>query len=404
MDPESNLDYDELKEAILKKFEINAETYRSQFRPLETRLDETPKELYVRLKDLFCKWVKYNQCSKEVLMETMVLEQYLQVLYPEVRTWVKEHNPSTAAEAALLVENFVAAHKGPRRYRYAGVLDRQPRGKSDGAGRRAGSDATPSYSRNTPPLPPGSAKPQGILCFNCGREGRTSPACRLRKPKHFHLCYVPNPTIPFKTHRQSASAREEHQHDLYNVLPEGLFTQRPGWTEHQVALKDDHTVRQPSYRVPERLLPVLKEELDIMLQLGVIQPSFGEWSSPIILVPKKDGGLRFCLDFRKVPLPESSKEPAFRTLFGHFQFTVLPFGLHGAPASFQRLMDRVLRGTEGFAAADLDDTIIYSATWEEHLHHLQQVLSLVKEAGLTIHPDKCALAREETSYLGYVLG
>ncbi|KAL2082753.1 hypothetical protein ACEWY4_022571 [Coilia grayii] len=199
MDPESNLDYDQLKEAILKKYEINAESYRSQFRALETSLDETPKELYVRLKDLFCKWVRYDQCSKEVLMETMVLEQYLRVLYPEVRTWVKEHNPSTAAEAALLVENFVAAHKGPRRYRYAGVLDRQPRGKSDGAGRGAGSDVTPSYSRNTPPLPPGSAKPQGISCFNCGREGHKSPACPLRKPRHFHLCYVPNPTTPFKT-------------------------------------------------------------------------------------------------------------------------------------------------------------------------------------------------------------
>ncbi|KAL2085547.1 hypothetical protein ACEWY4_018867 [Coilia grayii] len=115
MDPESNLDYDQLKEAILKKYEINAETYRSQFRALETSLDETPQELYIRLKDLFCKWVKYDSSSKEALMETMVLEQYLRVLYPEVRTWVKERTPSTAAEAATLVENFVAAHKGSKR-------------------------------------------------------------------------------------------------------------------------------------------------------------------------------------------------------------------------------------------------------------------------------------------------
>lgn len=63
-------------------------------------------------------------------------------------------------------------------------------------------------------------------------------------------------------------------------------------------------------------------------------------------------------------------------------------------------MDRVLRGTEGFATAYLDDIIIYTSDWAEHL---QQVLSLVKEMGLTIHPDKCALAREETAYLGYVL-
>ncbi|TWW55413.1 hypothetical protein D4764_09G0004620 [Takifugu flavidus] len=125
MDPENNTDFDKLKEAILKKYDINAETYRSQFRALDTSQDET-QELYIRLKDLFCKWVKYDSCSKKALMETMVLEQYLRTLYPEVRTWVKERNPATAAEAATTVENFVAAHKGSKRYRYAGVWDHPP--------------------------------------------------------------------------------------------------------------------------------------------------------------------------------------------------------------------------------------------------------------------------------------
>lgn len=222
---------------------------------------------------------------------------------------------------------------------------------------------------------------------------------------------------------------EARQCELSHFLPEDLFVERPGRTavvERWIVLKDEQPVRQSSYRVPERLLPVLQEELDMMLQLGAIEPSFSEWSSPIILVPKKDGGLRFCLDFRKVntqakfdpypmpriddlverlgkakflttldlckgywqvPLSKESKElTAFRTPFGHFQFTVLPFGLHGAPATFQRLMDSVLRGTEGFAAAYLDDIVIYSASLVEHLRHLQHVLSLVKEAGLTIHP------------------
>lgn len=63
-------------------------------------------------------------------------------------------------------------------------------------------------------------------------------------------------------------------------------------------LKDKQSVRQPSYQVPECLLPVLKAELDMMLQRGIIEPSFSKWSSPNILVPKKDGG--FCLEFRKV--------------------------------------------------------------------------------------------------------
>ncbi|KAL2077897.1 hypothetical protein ACEWY4_025582 [Coilia grayii] len=170
MDPENNMDFDKLKEAILKKYEINAETYRAQFRALETNQDETPQELYVRLKDLFCKWVKYDSSSKEALMETMVLEQYLRVLYPEVRTWVKERTPSTAAEAATLVENFVAAHKGSKRYRYAGVLDRQPWGKSDGAGKVTRAQLAPSESPNTPIC---------VMCPTLAHPLRTSKALNL---------------------------------------------------------------------------------------------------------------------------------------------------------------------------------------------------------------------------------
>ncbi|KAL2087865.1 hypothetical protein ACEWY4_016693 [Coilia grayii] len=129
MNPEDATDYDRLKEAVLKKYEINAETYRQQFRALETSSTETPQELYVRLKDLFCKWTGYEKSSKENLMETLVLEQYLRVLYPDVRTWVRERNPKTAAEAAMLVESYVAAHRGPRGYRYAGVLEQSTRGQ-----------------------------------------------------------------------------------------------------------------------------------------------------------------------------------------------------------------------------------------------------------------------------------
>lgn len=168
------------------------------------------------------------------------------------------------------------------------------------------------------------------------------------------------------------------------------------------------------------------------------------YSQDLILAPKKDTTLRFCLDFRKIkgvsrldlyPMPrvddrverlgsanfistldlctgywqvsltgESKEVTAFQTPFGHFQFIVLPFGLHGAPATFQKMMDRLLRGTESYAVAYLDNVVIYSSSWEDHLAHLKEVLRRIKEAGLTIHPDKCALAKQETKYLGFVLG
>ena len=82
----------------------------------------------------------------------------------------------------------------------------------------------------------------------------------------------------------------------------------------------------------------------------------------------------------------------------------MPFGLHGAPATFQRLMDRVLEGTGAFAGAYLDDIAVYSATWAEHLQHLAEVFKRIHQAGLTVQPKKCAFAQQEVCYLGHVVG
>lgn len=160
-----------------------------------------------------------------------------------------------------------------------------------------------------------------------------------------------------------------------------LFAAKPGRTaliEHVIRLKDHRPIRQRPYRVPQQLVTQLRQEIEAMLELGVIEPSTSEWSSPVVIVFKKDGSLRICIDFRKLnsisefdayPMPriddlsqvhhhsdlckgywqvplETSSRPytAFRTPAGLFQFTVMPFGLHGAPATFQRLMDKVLQG------------------------------------------------------------
>ncbi len=233
--------------------------------------------------------------------------------------------------------------------------------------------------------------------------------------------------------------------DLLDRFPL-LFRQRSGRTElvqHSIHLTDTTPSRQRPYRIPERLLKPLGEEIE-MKQLHVIEPSNSEWSSPLVIVPKKDGSLRVCVDFRKlnaqsrfdaytmpriddllewigqaryittldlrkgywqVPLdPNSKPYTAFRMPVGLFQFTVLPFGLHGAPATFQRLMDQVLQGCEGWSAAYLDDVVIYSNTWADHLEHLRQTLEKIQAAGLSLNVAKCEWARQETGYLGYHLG
>ncbi|KAI4875318.1 hypothetical protein NFI96_001826 [Prochilodus magdalenae] len=239
----------------------------------------------------------------------------------------------------------------------------------------------------------------------------------------------------------------QRQKELLRVIPLNLFSEKPGWTavtQHSIRLSKDEPIRQTTCRVPARLVPELKNEVEEMLKMGVIEPSDSEWCSPVVLVPKKDGGLRFCVDFSKlnavsafdpypmpradelierlgkakvlstldlckgywqVPLSQSSRKlTAFRTPSGLYHFLTMPFGLHGSAATFQRLMDKVLRGTEGFAAAYIDDVVIYSSSWEEHLRHLSIVMRKITEAGLTANPSKCHLALGEVSYLGYILG
>lgn len=240
---------------------------------------------------------------------------------------------------------------------------------------------------------------------------------------------------------------EDQQTQVKTLINSEMFQEYPGQTdivEHDIVLKPDVSVRQMSYRILECLLVSLKKEVDLMLSLGIIRPSKSEWCNPVVLVPKKDGSIRFCIDFRylnsvskfdsyptpriddlikclgkakyltmialckgywQVPLTQPSQElTAFWTPWGLFQFTVLPFGLHGAPATFQRLMDQVLCELSEFACANLDDIVIYSATWENHLRHLKEVLDHLRSAGLTVNSTMCAIAREETEYLGFTIG
>ncbi|KAL1261364.1 hypothetical protein QQF64_006629 [Cirrhinus molitorella] len=162
------------------------------------------------------------------------------------------------------------------------------------------------------------------------------------------------------------------------------------------------------------------------------------------MVPKPDGTLRFCNDFRRlnevsefdgypmprvdelldrlgraryistldltkgywqVPLTKDARaKTAFSTPSGHWQYRTLPFGLHGAPATFQRLMDVLLRPHQAYAAAYLDDVVVHSERWEDHLDRLRRVLMELRRAGLTANPRKCHLALSEAKYLGFQVG
>ena len=226
-----------------------------------------------------------------------------------------------------------------------------------------------------------------------------------------------------------------------------VFSEVPGRThlaQHDIETEAYKKVRLRPYRIPEARRDAVRDEVRRMLDLGVIEPSNSAWSSPIVLVPKPDGTWRFCNDFRKlneiskydaypmpridelierlgparyittldltrgywqVPLtPRAREKTAFTTPEGLFQYRVLPFGVHGAPATFQRLMDRVLRPHRAYAAAYIDDIVVHSTDWESHLEKLTAVLRALRRAGLTANPAKCRLGLEEANYLGHTVG
>lgn len=213
---------------------------------------------------------------------------------------------------------------------------------------------------------------------------------------------------------------------------------------HQINTGTAQPIRQPVRRISPHRRQEVKSLLKQMLDRGVVETSSSPWASPVVLVRKKDGSNRFCIDYRKLnhvtrkdayPLPridltldalhgslwfttldllsgywqvamdESDKEKtAFCTTEGLYQFRVMPFGLCNAPAAFQRLMDLVLSGLQwSQCLVYLDDIVVLGRSFEEHIQNLDSVFHRLHEAGLRLKPSKCAFFREEVHYLGHVI-
>ena len=226
-----------------------------------------------------------------------------------------------------------------------------------------------------------------------------------------------------------------------------LFQDTPGrtnLTQIRIETGDAVPIHLPPYRLPKARHQAVQNEVQQLLRAKIIEPSTSSWASPIVLVPKRDGTLRLCVDYRRlnrvtkpdpypmprvddlldrlgqakfistldltkgywqVPVhPESRQQTAFITPFGKYQFLTMPFGLVGAPAVFQRLMNNVLADVSAFSTAYLDDVSIFSNSWKDHLVHLDEVLSRLERAGLTAKASKCRLGCQECQYLGHVIG
>jgi transposase InsO family protein len=214
--------------------------------------------------------------------------------------------------------------------------------------------------------------------------------------------------------------------------------------KHHIVTDGPPVASQP-YRAGPTAREAIDREIDRMISMDVIEPSSGPWASPIVLIPKPDGSIRFCVDYRKLntvtrkdcyALPRMddcidslgdakyfstldanagywqisvAKEDQDKTSFtshrGLYSFKRLPFGLVTAPATFQRAVDVILSSVRFQCALTyLDDIIIYSSSFEQHLEDLKTVLSLLQKAGITLKLEKCSFCAEEVQYLGFVVG
>lgn len=215
--------------------------------------------------------------------------------------------------------------------------------------------------------------------------------------------------------------------------------------KHEIRLTDPQPIKQRYRPRNPAMQQVINDEVNKMLSEGVIEPSSSAWSSPVVIVRKPDNTKRFCVDFRRlnavtvkdayplpqiqatldklrgaqylstldlksgywqIPLAEESKPLTAFTVPGRglLQFTVMPFGLHSAAATFQRLMDGVLGPElEPNVFVYLDNVIIASKTFTDHINHLRNVFTRLRAARLKVNISKCKFCVPSLRYLGHII-
>ena len=300
---------------------------------------------------------------------------------------------------------------------------------------------------------------------DCSADAELSPEV-VKKLKRKHRTKVHR--IRSKGLDEDPNLQElpEHLRDLYkrssqhltvtqkHELKEMLSAQRDAFAKdgigfthlvkHDIDTGEEPPIRQ-RVRHPQLAMREVESKLvDEMIQEDVIEPSNSPWASPVVLVKKKDGSTRFCIDYRKLnavtikdayPIPnmnaclstlsgakyfctmdlksgfwqvgltERAKEKsAFVCSKGLFQWKVMPFGLCNAPPTFERLMETVLRGLQWeICLVYLDDIIIFGKTFNETLARLKTVISAIKRAGLKFKAKKCSLFQKSVQFLGHVV-
>ena len=232
-------------------------------------------------------------------------------------------------------------------------------------------------------------------------------------------------------------------HDIFSLEKQDMGHTKV--TKHKIVLKDPDTppFKECFHRIPPPQVDEVREHLKLMLDAGVVQPSNRPWCNAVVLVRKKDGSLRFCIDFRRlntltvkdshplphicktleslagaahyltfdlnfgfwqVPMDEESKQYTAFTLgsMGLYECESMPFGLCNTAPTFQRLVQNCLGKLNlTYCLIYLDDVIVFSEMPEEHLHRMRVVFDCLREHGLKLKPSKCEVFKPEINYLAH---
>jgi transposase InsO family protein len=235
--------------------------------------------------------------------------------------------------------------------------------------------------------------------------------------------------------------------EYQDVFPEELPKEMPPRRsyEHYIDTRDADPVNRQAYPLPADKLAELKRQVADLLERGLIETSSSPWGFPVIFVKKPEGAWRMCIDYRALneltakngyPLPriqdlldivgkakylskidlasgywqvrlseDAVEKTAFNTIWGKYQWRVMPFGLCNAPATFQTMMNETLRDFLGDSVVVyLDDILVFSESLEEHCQHLRQVLGRLRKQRLYAKPSKCVFATTELEFCGHILG
>lgn len=259
-----------------------------------------------------------------------------------------------------------------------------------------------------------------------------------------------NPAV--ESHDINTELTATQQHAVKNLIQEykDIFAtsfSEIGFTDfvqHSIITEDAVPIQSRPYKVSHKERQIIQNQIDEMLRYNIIRPSNSPWSSPVVLIKKKDNTFRFCVDYRKLnavtkkdsyPIPlipdllsylsgskyftsldllsgyfqigvkeDHREKTCFVSPDGLYEFNVMPFGLTNAPRTFQNMINKIFSGLLfKEILVYLDDVLIFSKTFEEHIHSLRNVFARLRKYGLTLKPSKCRYAKTEITVLGHTV-